>query len=126
MSKSDAGNVDDGMKYYMTKDMYHLIMKLVILGKIKKGGSSIYAYELINHVAQHVPKYRKGKMAIKNDIYNTLSKFERLGYVNQQKKLSGGKIKNFYTLTKKGEKSLSESKKILKDAMKNVAKQLEG
>ena len=36
MSKSDAGNVDDGMKYYMTKDMYHLIMKLVILGKIKK------------------------------------------------------------------------------------------
>ncbi len=125
MSKSDASNVDDGMKYYMTKDMYHLIMKLVILGKIKKG-SSVYAYELINHVAQHVPKYRKDKMAIKNDIYNTLSKFERLGYVNQQKKLSGGKIKNFYTLTDKGEKALTESKKILKDAMKNVAKQLEG
>jgi DNA-binding PadR family transcriptional regulator len=117
---------DEGMKYYMTKDMYHLIMKLVILGKIKKDSSNIYAYELINHVAQHVPKYRKDKMEIKNDIYNTLSKFERLGYVHQEKKLSDGKIKNFYTLTKKGDRALMESKKILKDAMKNVAKQLEG
>ena len=126
MSETRAKGADEGMKYYMTKDMYHLIMKLVILGKIKKASSNIYAYELIDHVARHIPKYRKDKMAIKNDIYNTLSKFERLGYVNQQKKLSGGKIKNFYTLTDKGEKALTESKKILKDAMKNVAKQLEG
>ena len=112
------------MEHYMTKDMYHMIMKLVILGQIKS--RKVYSYELINHVAMHVPKYRVSKYEIKNDVYNTLAVLEKLGYVHQKKVLSGNRVKNFYTITKKGDKSLKESKRIMAKAMANVTKQLNG
>ena len=124
LANTSGINGRNAMEHYMTKDMYHMIIKLVILGKIKS--KRMYSYELINHVAMHVPKYRYDKKEIKNDVYNTIAMLEKLGYVGQKRMLSGGKVKNFYSLTKKGEKSLAESKKILSRAMKDVTMQLKG
>ncbi|EET89927.1 MAG: helix-turn-helix transcriptional regulator [Candidatus Micrarchaeales archaeon] len=118
------GNEGNEMQNYMTKDMYHLIMKLVILGSIKK--KKMYPYELINRVAMHVPKYKSDKKEIKNDVYNTLAVLERIGYIRLERKLAGGRVKNFYTITKKGNESLLASKRILAEAMINVTKQLKG
>ncbi len=118
------GKEGNEMQNYMTKDMYHLIMKLVILGSIKR--REMYPYELINRVAMHVPKYKSDKSEIKNDVYNTLAVLERIGYIRLEKKLVEGRVKNFYTITKKGNESLLASKRILADAMVNVTRQLKG
>ena len=118
------GKEGNEMQNYMTKDMYHLIMKLVILGSIKR--REMYPYELINRVAMHVPKYKGDKGEIKNDVYNTLAVLERIGYIRLEKKLVEGRVKNFYTITKKGNESLLASKRILADAMVNVTRQLKG
>ncbi|MEM3841294.1 MAG: helix-turn-helix transcriptional regulator [Candidatus Micrarchaeaceae archaeon] len=124
MAKKAIKAKKGSMEHYMTKDMYHMIMKLVILGEIKK--KKVYSYELINHVAIHVPKYRSSKNDVKNDVYNTLAMLEKLGYVSQKKTFYRDRVRNFYTLTKKGAMALAESKKIMSKAMADVTKQLRG
>jgi DNA-binding PadR family transcriptional regulator len=111
---------------YIGKDMRHIILKLVLIHRISKG--QIYSYALINELNNtKISKLLEKKgMALKNDIYNTLSSLERSGYIKSKLKTEKGKVRNYYVLTQKGRKALTGFKTIFMKTMKefiNVMKE---
>ncbi len=115
---------DCGFKHpiagYIDKDMRHIILKLVLVQKISKG--PVYSYALISKLnnTRISNLLNKKGMALKNDIYNTLSSLERSGYIKSTSKLEKGKTRNYYKLTPNGKRILNESRTLFMKTMKEL------
>ncbi len=108
-----------GAQNYITKDMYHTIMKLVLLNMIKE--QETYTYSMLKHVAK-IAKTRHFPHGgnVKNDIYNTVAALENAGYIRVQVRLDGRKAKKYYSITPRGMAALKDSRKALSSALKSV------
>ena len=102
---------------YIGKDMRHIILKLVLVQKISKG--PVYSYALISKLnnTRISNLLNKKGMALKNDIYNTLSSLERSGYIKSTSKIEKGKNRNYYKLTPKGKRILAASRTLFMKTM---------
>jgi DNA-binding PadR family transcriptional regulator len=107
---------------YMTKDMAHMIMKLIILRRIKE--NEIYTYALIkefdNSKMAHLLK--RYDADTKNAIYNIVNALEKSGYVKVREKIEKGRLKRYFYITEDGKDALDESKKLFLKSMKELTK----
>jgi DNA-binding PadR family transcriptional regulator len=105
---------------YMTKDMSHIILKLLVLKRMQ--GRNVYSYALIKEFSgthiSHFIKAHGGSM--KNDIYNTVKALEKSGYISPKAMIEDGRLKKYYRLTSSGSKALQESKLLFKRNMKEL------
>ncbi len=114
---------EHGPMGYIGKDMMRTIMKLIIMGRIKKSGR-IYPYALIKEIRGIKHPMIRGNPQIKNEVYNTLKALEQAGYVKAA--VSGNKapVKVYYTLTKKGDSTLNETRRLVRETAKSIVKML--
>ncbi|MEM0106780.1 MAG: PadR family transcriptional regulator [Candidatus Micrarchaeaceae archaeon] len=101
------------------KGIYSSMLKIALLEKIRKKSS--YSYML----SKEINKYAK-MLGYKNDIrssvYNILASLEKAGYVKTKRHIVKGKVRNYYTITKKGAVALGDAKKMLRQTFANAAK----
>ena len=105
---------------YMTKDLAHLVLKLIVLRRIEK--AEVYSYALIKEfdnpkISQFLKKHDSG---VKNDIYNTVKALEKSGYISVKAKVEGGRLKKYYYITVQGKKALGASKALFMKSMKEL------
>ena len=105
---------------YMTKDLAHIILKLILLKRIEREG--VYSYALIkefdNPKISHFLK--KSGSGVKNDIYNTVKALEKSGYITVKAKIETGRLKKYYYITAEGKKAIQESKILFLRSMKEL------
>jgi DNA-binding PadR family transcriptional regulator len=105
---------------YMTKDLAHLVLKLIVLRRIEK--AQVYSYALIKEFDNpKISKFLKRKNhGVKNDIYNTVKALEKSGYISVTAKVEKGRLKKYYYITPQGKKALSDSKNLFIKSMKEL------
>jgi PadR family transcriptional regulator, regulatory protein PadR len=105
---------------YMTKDLAHIILKLILLKRIEQ--KEVYSYALIkdfdNPKISHFLK--KHGTNVKNDIYNTVKALEKSGYITVKSKIESGRLKKYYHITENGKIALRESKLLFFKSMKEL------
>ncbi len=106
--------------HYITKDMYHAILKVMLLNMISM--HQTHAYGLLKHVSRLVrQKHIKFGTNIKSDVYNTVTALESAGYIRAR---GGGggeyRAKKCYTITPKGRAAIRESRKVFAEATKAI------
>ena len=106
----------------MTKDMSHIVLKLIVLRRIQK--SAVYTYALIKEFDRPAMAglMKKHGMSVKNDLYNTVSALEKSGYIKVRAKTEDGRIKKYYHITGKGAAALSDTKAIFLRSMGELVK----
>lgn len=104
----------------MTKDMSHMILKLIVLRRIEKG--EVYSYALIKEFDNKKISglLKKPGKNVKNDIYNTVKALQKSGYITMKAKVDGNKLKKYYYLTSEGKRAVGESKKLFIKSMKEL------
>jgi DNA-binding PadR family transcriptional regulator len=110
----------DTDKFMMPLEIKHMVLRLRILARMKTG--RVYPYSLI----KEFEKTGFGKVmgpTLKNDVYNTLKALEKTDYVKITTKLEKGRVKHYYTLTKKGDNTFKEVVKIMISSAKEANKQ---
>ena len=110
----------EGFNPYMTKDMSHMILKLIMLRKIEK--NEVYSYALLKELDnERICSLLKKKVGgVKNDIYNTAKALEKSGYISVTARIENGKLKKYYRITANGKKAIVESKKLFLNSMKEL------
>jgi DNA-binding PadR family transcriptional regulator len=107
---------------YMTKDLAHLIFKLILLNYIEK--KEVYSYALIKEFDN--PKIsqflKKKNIGLKNDIYNTVKALEKSGYITVKAKVESGRLKKYYYITARGKIATKEWKALFMKSMKELEK----
>lgn len=105
---------------FMTKDMSHIVLKLVLLRRIKSG--EIYSYALVKELttSRFSGFLKKYCTDAKNDIYNTVKALEKSGYIKVDARIDDGKLKRYYSITERGEDVLKESKEIFLKSMNEL------
>ena len=114
--KCDYGNP------YMTKDMSHIVLKLILLRRIQK--SPVYTYALLKEINgnAHISRFIKWHGgSVKNDLYNTVKVLEKSGYITTKGKIEDGRFKKYYTITESGEGALKESKRVFLNGVRELA-----
>lgn len=107
---------------YFSREKKRIILRLRILRRIQVGKA--YSYEISKEFGSgHLAKFF-GKN-IKNDVYNTINALESSGYIKVSTKVEGGRIKKYYSLTKKGSGVMKSAKRIMNDMAKEVTKLFE-
>jgi DNA-binding PadR family transcriptional regulator len=101
----------------MDMEMKRIILKIRILGRIKK--EKIYSYALIKEFEKMGFSKFIGS-TLKNDTYNSLKVMEKSGYIKMTAKLSGGKVKNYYSITTSGSAALKQLGKMMKSTLKEA------
>lgn len=104
---------------FISKDMYHAVLKLVLLTKIRK--EKTYSYKLLKDISKHLSPI-SGKKDIKSDIYNTINLLENAGYIKVDVQMERNRTKKYYSLTKEGIKVHDNAKMVFRDAMTEVSK----
>lgn len=99
--------------------MRRLILQMRILVRIKYG--KVYSYALVKELSSAHFSSFFGK-GIKNDVYNTIKSLEKSGYIRVSVKRDGGRLKKYYTITKKGDEAIRSAMKVQKEAAKVLAK----
>lgn len=102
------------------RDLAKGITKIIILSYIKK--TKTYPYELLKHI-----KNRNGFLAgflTKNDIYNMTASLEKEGFVKSHARLSGNKVKKWYTLTAKGDRVVKYKDKVIGNMLIEVRRMI--
>lgn len=103
----------------MDMDMKRIILKIRILGMIKKG--KMYPYALIKEF-ESSGFCRFFGPTIKNDTYNSLKVLEKTGYIKMTAKMGDGKVKNYYSITSSGSMALKQLGKMMKSTLKDADK----
>ncbi|MCL5092475.1 MAG: PadR family transcriptional regulator [Candidatus Marsarchaeota archaeon] len=122
MTKSGAiaKNIEPaGWHPYMDKELKHIILKAIILNKIKRG--NVYSYSLIKEISK-LNNLKVFSKDIKNDVYNVISALEKSGYIKITARVENGRLKKYFTLTKKGDTALTDIKKGFDNAVKSLKK----
>lgn len=110
-----------GWHPYMDKELKHIILKAIILNKIKRG--NVYSYSLIKEISKPT-NMKVFSKDIKNDVYNVISALEKSGYIKVTARIENGRLKKYFTLTKKGDAALADIKKGFDNAVKSLKKAL--
>ena len=107
---------------YLNKDMCRMILKIRLLYRISH--KSTYSYALIEEFSHGPVSHLMGKSGkgLKNDVYNTLTSLEKSGFIVSKAKIEGGKLKNYYHVTSVGKGAIKESKRLMADSFKEIAK----
>ncbi len=105
---------------FMPMEAKRIILKLRILGRLRQGGK-VYSYALIKEFDRMGFADFYGP-TLKNDIYNTLRVLEKSGYIKMQAKTGKGKIKNYYSITKRGTTALKSVGRMMIGTMKEAGK----
>ena len=105
---------------YMSKDMRHIVLKLLILKRIKSGRTYSYALlkEFSNDRISGLLQKEKGN--VKNDIYNTINALEKSGYIKVKADVNNARLKKYCTLTRSGKATLAQTKRIFISSMKSL------
>ena len=105
---------------YMTKDMPHIILKLLVLKKMLS--KNVYSYALIKEFSgTHISHFIEAHGgSVKNDIYNTVKALEKSGYISTKAIIDGGRLKKYYKITSSGKRALRESKQLFRKNMKEL------
>ncbi len=101
------------------KSIYSSMLKIALLEKVNKKSS--YSYLLSKEIGAYA-RMLGYKKDIRSDVYNTILMLEKAGYIKGKREVVGGKIRNYYTITKKGNEALKDAKKMLRMALANAAK----
>ncbi len=110
------------MKDFITKEVRHAVLKVVLLKRIQRKKS--YSYQLFKDICEHHRFSGPDKADMKNDVYNTISSLENSGYIKASVETEANRVKKYYRITKKGERALLETQKIFKNAVKEISRQL--
>jgi DNA-binding PadR family transcriptional regulator len=105
---------------YMSKDMRHIVLKLLILKSIKNGKT--YSYALVKKFSNDriSGMLQKKDGEVKNDIYNTINALEKSGYIKAKSGVNNERSKKYYTLTSSGKATLAQTKRIFLSSMKSL------
>ncbi len=117
-------DADKWKRPYIGKEFRHLILKFIILNKISCGRT--YSYSLIKDI-EGIGSHRfmtTDKSMIKNYVYNTISSLERAGLIKVTNKLENGRRKKYYVLTKNGNATLKEARRVFVPMMKELRSNL--
>jgi len=85
------------------KDFFLGFVKTHILYHASRG--PIYGVEMLEELRRHGYRLSPGT------LYPTLHRLEREGYLSVQKRVVGGKVRKYYTITEQGMVVLNEAKK---------------
>jgi DNA-binding PadR family transcriptional regulator len=99
---------------FINKDMKSTMLKLRILRRISN--SKINSYTLLKELGanKQFTKYLGGAGELKNEVYNTINGLEKFGYIKSTQKVENSRLKNYYTMTNKGNKTLRSAKRIFR------------
>ena len=101
---------------YMREEMRHIVLKFMLLRMIKT--KRTYSYELVKEISHNVNAKFIDPKKLRNDIYNTLGALEKSGYIRVKAKIENGRLKKYYSLTKKGEEVIKSAKRMFLSAAK--------
>lgn len=103
----------------MPLELKRVILKARILGRLKSGKT--YSYAIIKEFEGSGFCDFFGP-TIKNDTYNAFKTLEKAGYISLQPKVEGGKVKNYYALTKSGDYALKSLGKMMVGTLREANK----
>lgn len=96
----------------MFRNFFIGFVRIHILYHASKG--PVYGLWLIEELARHGYRLSPGT------LYPVLSKMEKDGLIKSSKKVVEGKVRKYYSITKKGEKSLDKVKERIRELVKEV------
>lgn len=96
----------------MLKDFFLGFVKTHILYHASRG--PIYGVEMLEELGRHGYRLSPGT------LYPTLHRLEREGYLSVQKRVVGGKVRKYYTITEQGMVVLNEAKKKIAELVNEV------
>jgi len=96
----------------MLKDFFLGFIKIHILYHASK--EPIYGVEMLEELRRH--GYRLGP----GTLYPTLHRLVREGYLSQQRKLVGGKVRKYYTITEQGLVALDKARRKITELVDEV------
>jgi DNA-binding PadR family transcriptional regulator len=94
------------------KDFFLGFVKIHILYHASK--EPIYGVWIQEELDRH--GYRLGP----GTLYPTLHRLEKDGYLEQQPKVVGGKVRNYYTITEKGRDALNKARVKIRELVNEV------
>jgi len=94
------------------KDFFLGFVKTHILYHASRG--PIYGVEMLEELGRHGYRLSPGT------LYPTLHRLEREGYLSVQKRVVGGKMRKYYTITEQGMVVLNEAKKKIAELVNEV------
>jgi PadR family transcriptional regulator PadR len=96
----------------MFKDFFLGFVKTHILYHASRG--PIYGVEMLDELGRHGYRLSPGT------LYPTLHRLEREGYLSVQKRVVGGKVRKYYTITEQGRVVLGEARKKIAELVDEV------
>jgi DNA-binding PadR family transcriptional regulator len=111
---------------FINKDMRGTMLKLRILRSMSKSKTNSYALLKEFKANERFKKYLGGQRNIKNEVYNTINSLEKFKYIKSVQKTEKGRLKNYYTLTSKGDKVLKSAGRLFKIHIKELTLLLNG
>jgi DNA-binding PadR family transcriptional regulator len=96
----------------MIKDFFLGFIKIHILYHASK--SPIYGLEILEELGRHGYRLSPGT------LYPSLHRLEREGYLTVESKVVEGKVRKYYTTTKRGRTVLAESRKKIAELVEEV------
>ncbi|MCW6159599.1 MAG: helix-turn-helix transcriptional regulator [Candidatus Micrarchaeales archaeon] len=104
---------------FLGREMGMVVLRLRVLYRIKR--EKMYTYALLKEFDK-IPFFKLLGKDIKNDVYNTINSLKQGGYVRVSTKLEDGRMKKYYTITKKGDNVLKSALKVREETAKELSK----
>ncbi|MFI5412770.1 MAG: PadR family transcriptional regulator [Candidatus Micrarchaeales archaeon] len=115
-------------KNFFNEDMKKAMLKFFILSRIKE--SKINAYAILKKFSSNKRFARRfsGKLEMRNEVYNALKSLENAGYIKvvSRQMAKNRKLKNYYTLTKRGSDVLKSARMLMVRHMREMSSILSG
>jgi len=107
---------------FLDKEMKKTMLKIYILRRVKK--SKVNSYSLLKEMSGRDGSRRffDDVKDIKNEVYNTFNSLEKSGYIKASHKVENGRLKNYYTVTKKGIDLLDSAKLVFRSSLVELTK----
>ena len=96
----------------MLKDFFLGFIKIHILYHASK--EPIYGVEILEELGRHGYRLSPGT------LYPTLHRLAKEGYLSQQRKLVGGKVRKYYVITDQGLVALDEARRKITELVGEV------
>lgn len=106
---------------FLSKDMKKAMLKVRLLMRISR--ARVNSYTLLKEMerSKHSKRLFESRAEMKNEIYNTINSLESSGYIKSLQKIENSRLKNYYTLTKKGEDIRRSAREIFRRNVKELA-----
>ncbi|HIC90238.1 MAG TPA: PadR family transcriptional regulator [Anaerolineae bacterium] len=91
----------------MLRDLFLGFVKIHILHHAAR--QPVYGLWLIEELSRHGYNLSPGT------LYPTLRRLETQGYLQYEKRVEGGRVRKYYTVTEKGRQALTEARHYIKE-----------